>query len=180
MDLKEIKNEAIGATEILKRTSGIMVRQFGGFGERTEVNLNGLQGNAVPVYYDGIPLAIFGGGIQLNNIPVDALNHIDVYKGVVPIEIATDALGGVINLITRNFEEDNLSGSYSIGSFNTHILTMTGAKKISDNLMVSAISFANYSDNNYLMRDIEASFSRILEDGTRLTENRIYRCKTSQ
>ncbi len=168
-DISSLSDQVIGTEQVMKRLTGVVIRQSGGLGDRTEVNLNGLTGNAVPIYYDGIPFSVFGGGIAINNIPVEALSRVDVYKGVVPVEIATDALGGSINLIPKQIEEDNLSASYSIGSFNTHRFTLNGGKVFNNKISLSLTSFANYSDNDYLIRNIEGGFSRILEDGTRVT-----------
>ena len=58
---------------------------------------------------------------DLNNIPVNFAERIEVYKGVVPVGFGTDALGGVINIVT-NKQKRNwfLDASYSYGSFNAH------------------------------------------------------------
>ncbi|MEM1327756.1 MAG: TonB-dependent receptor plug domain-containing protein [Bacteroidota bacterium] len=120
LDTKAFNSQALGAEEVLKRSSGVVVRQQGGLGSATSINLNGLTGQAVRIYYDGIPLQVFGGGVQINNIPVDALERMDVYKGVMPIDVGTDALGGGINLVPFRSFNEYLRTSYTIGSFNTH------------------------------------------------------------
>ena len=106
-------------------------------------------------YYDGIPLELLGGGIQLNNIPVNTVARVDVYKGVVPVDVSTDALAGGINIVTKQPDYDYLDASYKFGSFNTHIGTLNAAKRLGDHLLVSISSFYNYSDNNYLIRAIQ-------------------------
>ena len=42
----------------------------------------------------------FGSSYSINNFPVSLVDRIDVYKGVVPVELGSDALGGAINLVT--------------------------------------------------------------------------------
>lgn len=37
----------------------------------------------------------------MNNIPVNFADRIEVYKGVVPVGFGTDAIGGVINIVTN-------------------------------------------------------------------------------
>ncbi|MEM6722843.1 MAG: TonB-dependent receptor [Bacteroidota bacterium] len=170
LDAKAIQDQDVGAEELLKRSSGVVVRQQGGLGSATTINLNGLTGNAVRVYYDGIPLQVFGGGIQLNNIPVDALERVDVYKGVMPITIGTDALGGGINLVPLRSFEDYLRTSYTFGSFNTHRFTLSGRKNISDKFSISTISYVNYSDNDYKMRDVLALEEVTQENGLVVVE----------
>tara|TARA_B100000809_G_scaffold265970_1_gene326593 strand:+ start:249 stop:2639 length:2391 start_codon:yes stop_codon:yes gene_type:complete len=166
LNMKQLQNLALGTEEVLKTTTGIVVRQSGGLGSNVQINLNGLTGGAVRVYYDGIPLEVYGGGIQINNIPVDALERVDIYKGVMPIDVGTDALGGGINLIPLQQSRAYLRTSYSVGSFNTHRVTFNGLKNINEKLAVSTISYFNYSDNNYRMRNIPNLTETVLSDGT--------------
>lgn len=42
-----------------------------------------------------------GSSFGLNNIPVNFAERIEIYKGVVPVGFGTDAIGGVINIITK-------------------------------------------------------------------------------
>ena len=163
---RPVIDQALGAEELLKTSTGVVVRQSGGLGSGVNINLNGLSGQAVRVYFDGIPIDVFGGGLQINTIPVDALERIDVYKGVMPVAIGTDALGGGINLVPVRKNLDYLQTSYTFGSFNTHRLTLNANKIISDKLAISALSYFNYSDNNYKMRDISSATEVTLPNGS--------------
>ncbi|MEM6526040.1 MAG: carboxypeptidase-like regulatory domain-containing protein, partial [Bacteroidota bacterium] len=69
LDVKKFRDQAIGTEEVLKTTTGLVVRQSGGLGSRVGINLNGLTGNAVRIYYDGIPLEVYGNGLPVNTIP---------------------------------------------------------------------------------------------------------------
>lgn len=42
-----------------------------------------------------------GSGVSLANLPVNIIDRIEIYKGVVPASLGTDALGGAINIITK-------------------------------------------------------------------------------
>ena len=154
LDLKKLQNQALGVESVIKQTTGIVVRQNGGLGSRVNINLNGLTGQAVRIYYDDMPIELFGGAFQINDIPVDALSRVDVYKGIMPVSVGTDALGGGINLIPYNKSEDYLRLSYSIGSFNTHRLSVVGNYNINKNIALALESFTNTTDNDYVMRDI--------------------------
>ncbi|GAB3416380.1 TonB-dependent receptor [Niabella aquatica] len=154
LNVKKMADFSMGAEEVLKTATGVVVRQYGGLGSALNINLNGLTGDAVRTYYDGIPLETYGHAIQLNTIPVDALERIDVYKGVIPVDIGTDALGGGINLVPVEVTKSQLRSSYSFGSFNTHRFTLNGTKNWNDKTSLSVSSFYNYSDNNYKMRGI--------------------------
>lgn len=152
INVVQLQSESADIVSVLDRTSGVRVRQSGGLGSNTSIQLNGLTGRAVRLYYDGIPLELFGGSIQLNNLPVNTIERIDVYKGVMPVDVGTDALAGGINVISRQVDYDYLDASYQISSFNTHIGALNASKKIGEHLVLSASGFYNYSDNDYNIR----------------------------
>lgn len=162
IDTKVLKAEATNTIGILTRAAGVRVRQSGGLGSNAEIQLNGLTGNAVRQYYDGVPLELLGGGIQLNNLPVNAIDRIDVYKGVMPIDIGTDALAGGINVVPKEIDVSYLDASYEIGSFNTHVVALNGAKVSDNGLFIAFNGFFNYSDNDYEMQDIEVHRSELV------------------
>ena len=173
LDARPVQEQSLGAEQLLKVSTGVVVRQNGGLGSPVNINLNGLSGNAVRVFYAGIPLEVFGGGLQINTIPVDALDRIDVYKGVMPIDIGTDALGGGINIIPANKDYENLNASYTFGSFNTHRVTLNATKNFSEELSISTLSFFNYSDNDYKMRNIPSATERTLNGSVVAGENEV-------
>src|SRR5699024_4354917 len=84
------------------------------------INLNGFTGRHVKIFMDGVPMEGMGSSFQLNNIPINMAQRIEIYKGVVPIELGADALGGAINVITNKRNKSYADFSYSYGSFNTH------------------------------------------------------------
>ncbi|MFD2968811.1 TonB-dependent receptor [Sphingobacterium bambusae] len=165
LDVQKVADLALGVEEVLRTSTGVVVRQSGGLGSELSINLNGLTGEAVRIYYDGIPMQVYGNAMQVNNIPVDALQRIDVYKGVMPVDVGTDALGGGINLVPLEPTKSQLRASYSIGSFNTHRLTVNGNKNWNDKTSLSVSSFYNYSDNDYTMRNIPNSVEIFDEQG---------------
>ena len=148
------QQKPIRAQDLLRRASGVLVRQQGGFGSEVNVNLNGLTGDAVRIYYDGMPLEVFGNALTLNNLPINLIERIEVFKGIMPIEKGTDALGGGINLVPKKIKDDFLDVNYQISSFNTHQLNTIYRKKINEKLTLGGMLIGSYSDNNYEMQDI--------------------------
>jgi len=163
---RPLQAQAMGAEELLKTTTGVVVRQNGGLGSNLNINLNGLTGQAVRLYFDGIPIEVFGGGISLNTIPIDALERIDVYKGVMPVAVGTDALGGGIDLVPLTKDVDYLSASYTFGSFNTHRVTFSGTKRLGEKVSLATLAYFNYSDNDYNMRNIRNLTEQTLPNGS--------------
>jgi len=175
LNVKKFKDQALGVEDVLKQSTGVVVRQSGGLGSTLNINLNGLTGQAVRTYYDGMPIELYGGALQLNFIPVDVLSRVDVYKGIMPVDIGTDALGGGLNLVPVEQGSDYLRTTYSVGSFNTHRFSLNGSYNFNDNISASILSFTNYTDNDYKMRDIPNIVENLRDDGTveSITEERI-------
>ncbi len=155
IETKGLKNSSVDINAILTTIPGVNVRQRGGLGSAFDFSLNGLSGKQVKFFIDGIPIENFGSSLSLNNFPATLIERAEVYKGVVPIYLGADALGGAVNIITNQRKKDFLDVSYDAGSFNTHRATVNGQHYNKKGWMFQLSSFYNYSDNNYEIDDIE-------------------------
>lgn len=155
IETKSIKNITSDINQVLKSTSGINIRETGGLGSGFKLSLNGLSGNQIRYFIDGVPMENFGSALSLNNFPVNQIERIEVFKGVVPIALGADALGGAINIISGYQQQSYLDASYSIGSFNTHIASVNGQYADRDKgYFIKVLSFFNHSDNDYEMKSV--------------------------
>ncbi|MEL7147928.1 MAG: TonB-dependent receptor, partial [Bacteroidota bacterium] len=138
-------------SQAIDHVSGVRIRTSGALGDRVDISINGLNGTAVRTYIDGLPLEFVYPNLALNNIPLSNVARLDVYKGVVPANVGSDALGGAINVVTEYNSRNELSASYSYGSFNTHISQTKLNLALKDNLIFNFNSSFSYSQNNYEM-----------------------------
>ncbi|UZR97753.1 TonB-dependent receptor [Chondrinema litorale] len=152
IDAKSLKNNSMDLSQAMERVSGVRIRRSGGQGSSTSIMLNGFTGRHVKVFMDGIPMSNFGSAFQINNIPINLAERIEVYKGVVPIELGSDALGGAINIITKKTTNTYLDASYSYGSFNTHKTNINFGSTTKSGFTYSINAYQNYSDNNYKVK----------------------------
>lgn len=149
IETKQHFNSSQDLNKLLTRTTGIRIREDGGLGSDFKFSLNGFSGKSLKFFLDGIPMDNFGSALTLNNFPATMAERVEIYKGVVPITLGADALGGAINVITRS-TPNFLDVSYGIGSFNTHRAGLNGAyTNENTGLAVRFNGFYNYSDNNY-------------------------------
>ncbi|PRD46788.1 TonB-dependent receptor [Sphingobacterium haloxyli] len=149
VETKQYYNSALDINQLLTRTTGIRVREDGGLGSNFNFSLNGFSGKSLKFFLDGIPMDNFGSSFSLNNFPANMAERIEVYKGVVPVSLGADALGGAINMVTRR-NLNYMDVSYSVGSFNTHKAGLNGAyTNEKTGFAVRFNGFYNYSDNNY-------------------------------
>jgi len=152
VDAKKLYNTTLDLAGALDRVAGIRIRESGGVGSNFNLSLNGFSGNHVKYFIDDIPMDNFGSSFQINNIPINVAERLEVYKGVVPIWLGSDALGGAINIITGNRSRNYMDISYSYGSFNTHRTVINAAMTSKNGLTAQISAFQNYSDNDYKVR----------------------------
>lgn len=149
IDAKKIAERDVDINRLLDGQSGIRVQESGGLGSEFNYSIHGLSGKAVKFFVDGIPMESFGKSFSINNFSANVIDRIEVYKGVNPVELGGDALGGAINLITRSDVKNYLDLSHSYGSFNTNRSAISGKWRHRSGFTLQTNSFYNYSDNNY-------------------------------
>ncbi|HKG05883.1 MAG TPA: TonB-dependent receptor [Pedobacter sp.] len=149
IDATKLYNTTLDIAGALDRVAGVRVRESGGVGSNFNVSLNGFSGRHIRYFIDGIPMDNFGSSFQVNNIPINVAERVEVYKGVVPMWLGSDALGGAINIVTGNRHRNYVDASYSYGSFNTHRSVVNAAATSKSGLTVQLSAFQNYSDNNF-------------------------------
>lgn len=149
IDASKYANTNSDINQVLNQSTGIRVRQEGGLGSTFNFMLNGFSGNQIRYFIDGIPMTNFGEALTLNNIPINAADRIEIYKGVVPVWLGADALGGAINIVTNQKIRNFVDASYSYGSFNTHRASLNSRYTDSSGFTVNLSGYANYSDNNF-------------------------------
>ncbi|TJZ60526.1 TonB-dependent receptor [Sphingobacterium olei] len=149
IDATKLHNTTLNISSALDRVAGVRVRESGGVGSNFNLSLNGFSGNHIRYFIDGIPMDNFGSSFQINNIPINMAERVEVYKGVVPIWLGSDALGGAINIVTSTKDRSYLDVSYGYGSFNTHRTVINSGWTTDKGFTVQLSAYQNYSDNNY-------------------------------
>ena len=150
VNTKKAASRNFETTELLNRTSGVKLRQSGGVGSEIQYNINGMSGNSIRIFIDGVPMENYGSSFSISSLPPSMIERIDVYKGVVPAHLTDDALGGAINVVLKKPASKAISTSYTYGSFNTHKWDLNGNYRNDKNgFTVQGSAFFNHSDNNY-------------------------------
>ena len=149
IEAQQLRNLNSNAADMLARVSGVKMRETGGVGAETAINLNGFTGRHVRIFIDGVPMNEANASFRINNIPAELIERIEIYKGVVPVTFGADALGGAINVVTRKSRYNYGNLSYTFGSFNTHKSTLNLGQFLTDNISVELSAYQNYSDNSY-------------------------------
>jgi iron complex outermembrane receptor protein len=88
--------------DVLGEVAGVRVTQYGGLGAFSTVSLRGAPPGQVAVFLDGAPLTSAARGVvNLADLPLTAIERIEVWRGLAPPGLGVAAPGGAINLITR-------------------------------------------------------------------------------
>ena len=148
IDATKLTHLNSNAADMLAKASGVKVRETGGVGAESQINLNGFTGQHVRTFVDGVPISR-ASSFQIGNIPTELIDRIEIYKGVVPVTFGSDALGGAVNIVTRRSNAQYANLSYTFGSFNTHKSTLNVGAPLTDNIGIELNAYQSYSDNSY-------------------------------
>lgn len=116
-------SNANSCTDILNILPGLFVQKTGAFG-RADVNIRGIgdRGRRVMILIDGRPvkMGLFGCTIT-HSLPLDNVERIEVVRGPLSVLYGSDALGGVINIITRRpTPSEQVDYTFSYGTYDTY------------------------------------------------------------
>lgn len=101
---KEIRDQgAQSVADVMKLVPGVTVTQNGQTGSLANAHIRGTSMSQVLILMDGQRLtsSAFGGTADLSKIPVTDVARVEVIRGPVSSLYGSDAIGGVINIITK-------------------------------------------------------------------------------
>ena len=155
LDVRSIVGSLQNLNDLIDHSAGVKVRQEGGMGSDFDLSVNGMSGNSVRYFIDGVPLDTKGAGVTLANLPLSIIDHVEIYKGVVPTWLSSDALGGAVNIVTNRRQTNYLDASYAAGSFRTHRADLSAQYVLKNGLTLRPTLGVDYSKNDYMMKDVE-------------------------
>ena len=106
----------IGVTELLLRTPGVSLSRNGGYGTATSLRIRGAESEHTVAVIDGVKLndpSSTGGGFNFTNLLVGDFARIEVLRGPQSILWGSQAIGGVVNIVTASAEKA-LEASFDI------------------------------------------------------------------
>lgn len=110
------KQSGVKLTDVLGEQTGLLITYFLGAG----VQMQGLDGDYTLILIDGEPVTgRQGGAIDLSRFSVGNIKQIEIVKGPSSSLYGSDALAGVINIITKDpIDKIRLTLNSKYGSFN--------------------------------------------------------------
>lgn len=147
IDKKKIeKMAAVNLRDALSNEMNIRLSQDNILG--SGMSLQGMGGENVKVLIDGVPvIGRLNGNVDLSQINLNDVERIEIIEGPMSVNYGTNALAGVINLISKsnkskkvsvlansyyeNIGQYNLDGNVSVSNKN-HTLSLTGGRNYFD------------------------------------------------
>ena len=165
IDMSNMRGTVSNVQDILAKTVGVTLRTSGGVGSSSRISIRGLEGKRIGFFIDELPMSEQTDYLDINDIPVDMIDRIEIYKGVVPARFGGSSLGGAINIVIREYPDKYADLSYGYESFNTHKAQGVFKRNLKARGLVFGIGGGyTTSDNNY-------TFDSPYREGLRITRN---------
>ncbi|MDB9321774.1 TonB-dependent receptor [Nodularia spumigena CS-591/04] len=155
IDQEEIQKQgATSVADVLKRMPGFTINNVGpGADIHTGTYYRGASIEQSVFLINGRPINnninTYHGGTDLNSIPVEAIERVELYSGVTSALYGSSAFGGVVNIITKaSYSQPKLTGSTEFGSLNLNNQQVSYSGAVGDTRY--NFSFERYFiDNRY-------------------------------
>ena len=97
------RSQAPDMVTLLRREAGIEIAQNGGPGSTASIFMRGASSAQTLVLIDGVRASSgTAGGTQIDQLMADQIDHIEIVRGNVSALYGSDAIGGVVQIFTRN------------------------------------------------------------------------------
>jgi vitamin B12 transporter len=137
-------SQAQSLSELLKRIPGVWVEDQGGAGGLSTISLRGAESNYTLVLLDGVevndPTNTRGGAFNLNAINVESIHRIEIVRGAQSAIYGSDALAGVIHIITVDPESDSARTYASIGDNDFYSAGIQGSGSLNNIRFAAALN----------------------------------------
>lgn len=101
--------QAVAVVDLLRTVPGVTFTRNGGIGSTTNINIRGAESDHTVALIDGVKLndpSAPGGGFSFADLLTGNIERIEVVRGSQSVLWGSQAIGGVVNMITREPTED--------------------------------------------------------------------------
>lgn len=152
LQIDKIGGAVSNMSDVLSKTSGVTMRNSGGVGSSSRLSVRGLEGKRIGIFIDGLPLSDNSDYNGLNSVPVDVIERIEVYKGIVPARFGGTAIGGAVNVVLKEYPPYYCEAKYTNASYNSHNASIGLKRNFPDKgYLLGLAGGYTYSDNDYTM-----------------------------
>jgi len=167
--------------DVLKEIPGLSITQLGGPGKQTSVFLRGTNSNHTLVILDGVKMndpSSPSNAFDFSSLNVYDISRIEVVRGSQSTLYGSDAIGGVINIITKkgngkpqyHFEGEGGSNNYyrsslsALGSLGKLNYSFFASQAASDGISASNKIYGNVENDGFSNSAIAANLEMIFDE----------------
>ena len=153
---KEIEErQAVDAQDVLRTVPGFNISRTGGRGGTTSLFPRGGENNFTKVLIDGVSVNLGGGDFNFGSLQTTNFERVEIVRGPQSALYGSDAIGGVINFITKpgegkpSLQASTANGTYLKGDKNyigEHSVSFTGGNE----WIGASLAYTRIDDNGYL------------------------------
>jgi outer membrane receptor protein involved in Fe transport len=126
--------QAQNLLEVIRGIPGIEVQQTGRRGGLTSIFIRGGEPKYNAIMVDGIPMNDFGGDFDMASMPADGIERVEVTRGPQSALYGSNAVAGVINIISQRGEGAPRFTALAEGGSNSTRRFTVGGNGLSDGL----------------------------------------------
>jgi vitamin B12 transporter len=144
-------NAGRSIAQILNEQAGLYLPgSLSNAGTVPSIYMRGASSGRTLILIDGMPVgdpSMISNEFDLNLVPLNTIERIEILKGAQSTLYGSDAIGGVINIITKNKSIPNFSGDFSTGSYGTQKINLQHSKSLGK--LNYALGFSNESASGF-------------------------------
>ncbi len=152
ISMKQLQGTVSDIQGILAKTVGVTIRTTGGVGSASRLSVRGLEGKRIGFFIDEAPMNDQSDFMDLNDIPVDMIDRIEIYKGIVPAKFGGSSMGGAVNIVLKEYPDHYADLSLTHESFNVNKAQAVFKRNLRGSGLVLGVGGGyTYADNSYTM-----------------------------
>jgi outer membrane cobalamin receptor len=142
---EEKSGEQRSLPDLLDDVPGLRVIRLQGRNGYATASVRGSTSSQVAVYVDGVLMNLESeSAVDLSVIPVEDVERVEVYKGYIPAQFGAQAMGGVINIVTKFPEKRQIDLSLGIASFGKRKGTFSYASPLGKGKFLGSLGYETY------------------------------------
>ncbi|MNK97892.1 Vitamin B12 transporter BtuB precursor [compost metagenome] len=159
---------ALNLAQLLKHQTGFAVREYGALGSLSTLTMRGALGEGILILRDGVKLnSPERGGVDLSNVSLLGVKRVEVLHGAASGLYGSEAVGGVINLVSDDAPANRLEAGLGTWGIRT-LAAEVGGRMGETRATVGLRRLSASNDYPYVYRDVTAARQNDALDGTEL------------
>jgi outer membrane cobalamin receptor len=157
----ERTGEQRGLPALLDEVPGLRVIRVRGRNGYAVASVRGSTASQVAVYVDGILMNLQSeAAVDLSAIPADGVERIEVYRGYVPARFGAQAMGGVINIVTKSPETRKTNLSLGTGSFGRYKGSLSHSAPMGGGKFFGSLGYETYDGDFEFWNDNDTAHNK--------------------